>query len=108
MNLPSSSVINAGIRYAATAAGSAITALSVVGLIHSGDAQGLGAAVTQIGTGLVAVVTGVGTIVTIAAPIIGMISSTMKSKIQSINSADNGVKVVAASTPAPTVSEPLK
>lgn len=108
MNWPSSSVVNAGIRYGATAAGSAITALAIIGLINQGDATGLGAAVSQIGTGLVSVVTGVSAIVTIVAPIFGMLSQTMKSKIQAVNAEDNGVKVVAASTPAPTVSAPLK
>ena len=35
-------------------------------------------------------------------------TSTTTAKIQSINTEDNGVKVVSAASPSPPVSEPLK
>lgn len=55
-----------------------------------------------------AIVTGLGAIVT-AWPIIwGIVAHSKAAMIQSVNSADNGVKVVAATATAVTVTAPLK
>lgn len=107
-------------RHVATYAAGAATAFGVLHVLSAGDAANAVTAVNEISDG-------VGKLFMIAAPLVGIVSgwfashsATPKAQIaaaqaadpaaviQAVNVADNGVKVVSATTPGAMVSTPQK
>lgn len=95
-------------RHAITAVSSGIAVLTVTHLVSAHDAQSLTTGFNQIEQGVQSIIAGVTVIMPVAMGVWSMISASMKSRIKAVNNGDNGVKVVAASSPSPQVSAPLK
>jgi hypothetical protein len=95
-------------RHVATAIGGAAAFAVSLHFLSSGDADTIVKAVNQIATGFTSIVTGVLALVPIASGLWAAYSASPKAQIAAINNGDNGVKVVAATAPANTVTAPLK
>lgn len=96
------------IRHIVSGTSTAISVLVMVHIVSAKDAQTVTTGVSDIAEGFQSIVAGVTLIVPIAMGLWAMVSSSMKSRIQAVNKGDNGVKVVASTSPSPQINEPLK
>lgn len=108
MSFPTQSQVFAVGRHVATYAAGVATSLGVLHLLSASDASNAVTAVNEISDGF-------GKLFAIGAPIVAAFSAWFATRsasptaqIAAVNEADNGVKVVAASVPAPVETIPLK
>ena len=108
MNLPSQAVVAAFGRHVLSYAAGAVTVAAALHVVSPDQANSLSTAITQIVSGVQTAMGGVATVVSVGAGLYAAWTATSRSRIAAINTADNGVKVVAATAPAPAVDAPLK
>jgi hypothetical protein len=108
MNLPSQSQLLALGRHVVSYTMGGVTVLGVLHVVNGGDVATLTNSINQISQGVALIAAGLGPIIAIASGLWSMYTASPKQQISAVNTADNGVKVVAASTLAPTVTAPLK
>lgn len=107
MDLPSQSQLLAVGRHVVSYAMGGVTVLGVMHMISGGDVTTLTNSINQISQGVALIAAGLGPIIGIASAAWSAYTASAKSQIAAVNAGDNGVKVVAATTPAPTVTAPI-
>lgn len=108
MNLPTGLQVNAVGRHVISYAMGAVTVLGVLHVVSGDDATTLANSINQISQGVALIATGLGPIIAIGSALWASYTASAKSQIAAVNNADNGVKVVPASSPTPAVTAPLK
>lgn len=95
------------ITHVSVGVGAAVGALATVGVFNANQASEISTALGQISTGLAQVVQGLSVLVTVGGTIYAAWRQTTSHQIASVNTEPNGVKVVAATSPSPMVTEPI-